>query len=362
MKLIDTQLGGTTPLEIIIERGAIEADFAFVESESEDEEWEDDPLFDDEDEEESPRLWLTSFGIEKLHRVQDYLESLPVTGKVLSLAAGLSVVEQINGGQRLDDFQLNLLQKKIPKDLREQVLAPFYDRDSDEVRFLIRVRETHPDLNRNQLLDDITQFMTREMGISPDYFHFTGMLILYNNMLESLFRSQILTLGVVFAIILGMFLLLFRNLKLALLGMIPNLVGACFVLGMMGWLGIPLDMMTITIAAISIGIAVDNTIHYIFRFNLEFAKRRDYKAAMYACHDTIARAMYFTSVTIIAGFSILVLSNFMPTIYFGVFTSIAMFVALLANLTLLPAFLLVLKPLSDKQLQADLLIQSDKGE
>ena len=353
MKVIDTELGGTTPLEVIIDRSAIEADFAFIEEESEEDEWEDE--FDDEfgDEEtsaveETPRLWMTSHGIDKLHKVQNFLDSLSVTGKTLSLAAGLQIVEQINGNERLSDFELSLLEKKIPQDLRDQVMKPFYDRENDEVRFLIRVKETDPNLNRNQLLADISEFMVKELEFSEDSFHFTGMLILYNNMLESLFKSQILTLGVVFGIILMMFMILFRSIKLALLGMFPNLVGACFVLGLMGWSGIPLDMMTITIAAISIGIAVDNTIHYIFRFKMEYAKLGDYTKAMYACHDTIARAMYFTSITIIAGFSVLVLSNFMPSIYFGVFTSLAMFIALLANLTLLPVLLLLVKPLKTK--------------
>jgi len=359
MKVIDTELGGTTPLEIIIERGAIEADFAFVEEENEDDEFEDESFEDEEFEEdaafadlapkESPRLWMTSFGINKLHKIQDFLSDISVTGKVLSLAAGLEIVEQINGNKRLDDFELSLLEKKIPGDLREQVLSPFYDRENDEVRFLIRVKESDPDLNRNQLLADISLFLTQEMKIPEQHFHFTGMLILYNNMLESLFKSQILTLGVVFGIIMLMFVLLFRSWKLAVIGMFPNLIGALFVLGLMGWSGIPLDMMTITIAAISIGIAVDNTIHYIHRFKAEFQKLGDYTKAMYACHDTIARAMYFTSITIIAGFSVLVLSNFMPSIYFGLFTSLAMLVALLANLTLLPVMLLLIKPLKLQQ-------------
>ncbi|WP_196137953.1 RND family transporter [Aliikangiella sp. G2MR2-5] len=350
MKVIDTELGGTTPLEIIIERSAIEADFAFIEEESEEEEWEDEWEGESASgEEETPRLWMTSHGINKLHKIQNFLDSLSVTGKTLSLAAGLQIVEQINDNQRLSDFELALLEKKIPADLREQVMSPFYDKENDEVRFLVRVKETDPDLDRNKLLADITKFFKEELKFSEESFHFTGMLILYNNMLESLFKSQILTLGVVFGIILLMFIVLFRSLKLAILGMFPNLVGACFVLGLMGWSGIPLDMMTITIAAISIGIAVDNTIHYIHRFKMEYKRLGDYTQAMYACHDTIARAMYFTSITIIAGFSVLVLSNFMPSIYFGLFTSLAMLIALMANLTLLPVLLLIIKPLNLEQ-------------
>jgi uncharacterized protein len=349
MKVIDTELGGTTPLEIIIERGAIEADFAFIEEQSEDDEFEDEFAdeieFADVSPVEDPKLWMTSFGIDKLHKIQNYLSQIDVAGKVLSLSAGLQIVEQINGNKRLDDFELSILEKRIPADLKEQVLAPFYDRENDEVRFLIRVKESDKNLDRNKLLKDISTFFTEELKISEEHFHFTGMLILYNNMLESLFKSQILTLGAVFGIISLMFLILFRSIKLALIGMVPNLLGAFFVLGFMGWSGIPLDMMTITIAAISIGISVDDTIHYIHRFKVEYQRTGSYTKAMYECHDTIARAMYFTSITIMAGFSILVLSNFMPSIYFGVFTSLAMLVALIANLTLLPVLLLLIKPM-----------------
>jgi len=355
MKVIDTELGGTTPLEIIIERGAIEADFAFIEEEDEDDEFEEEFAEDEEFAEvappESPRLWMTSFGVQKLHKIQNYLSSIDVAGKVLSLSAGLQIVEQINGNKQLDDFELSILEKRIPSDLKEQVLAPFYDRENDEVRFLIRVKESDLNLDRNQLLLDITNYFTQELKISKEHFHFTGMLILYNNMLESLFKSQILTLGAVFGIITLMFIVLFRSWKLAVIGMFPNLLGAFFVLGFMGWSGIPLDMMTITIAAISIGISVDDTIHYIHRFKVEYERLGDYTKAMYECHDTIARAMYFTSITIMAGFSILVLSNFMPSIYFGIFTSMAMLVALIANLTLLPVLLLLAKPMGKAKTQ-----------
>lgn len=346
MKVIDTQLGGTTPLEIIIERSAIENDFALL---TQDDDEEDEDEFEDEfsdNEEKTQSLWMSSHGIKKLHKVQKFIEDLSVTGKTLSLASGIQLVEQINNNKPLSDFELAFVENKITPEIREQLISPFYDRDSEEARFLIRVKETAPELNRNKLLKEISDFFTETMKFPKDSFHFTGMLILYNNMLESLFRSQILTLGVVFGIILLMFIVLFRSLKLALLGIFPNLVGACFVLGLMGWFGIPLDMMTITIAAISIGIAVDNTIHYIHRFKMEYARLGDYTQAMYSCHDTIAKAMYYTSITIIAGFSVLVLSNFMPSIYFGLFTSLAMLIALLSNLTLLPVLLLIVKPLS----------------
>ena len=171
------------------------------------------------------------------------------------------------------------------------------------------------------------------------------MLVLYNNMLQSLYQSQILTLGTVLIVIFLMFLLLFRSMSLAIIAIIPNALSALVVLGLMGWSGIPLDLMTITLAAISIGISVDNTIHYIVRFKREYAHDHDYKETVKRCHNSIGRAMYYTSVTIIAGFSILALSNFIPTIYFGLLTGLAMLIALLGALTLLPSLLMSFKPL-----------------
>jgi predicted RND superfamily exporter protein len=176
-------------------------------------------------------------------------------------------------------------------------------------------------------------------------------------MLQSLFQSQVLTIGIVFLAIMLMFMILFRSVRLAFIAIIPNLLPAVMVLGTMGWLSIPLNMMTITIASITIGIAVDDTIHYIHRFQREFPKDRNYMATLYRCHCSIGRAMYYTSITIIIGFSILIISNFVPTIYFGFSTGFAMLVALLAALTLLPQLLILLKPLgpedkfSEKEIQ-----------
>ena len=169
-------------------------------------------------------------------------------------------------------------------------------------------------------------------------------MVLYNNMLQSLFSSQIETLGVVMAGIALMLLVLFRSITLAIIGIVPNLLAAGIILGLMGLAGIPLDMMTITIAAITIGIAVDNSIHYIYRFREEHARFGDYIQTMYYCHANIGRAVFYTAITIIFGFSILVLSNFIPTILFGLLTALAMLIALLAALTLLPRLILLIRP------------------
>jgi predicted RND superfamily exporter protein len=216
--------------------------------------------------------------------------------------------------------------------------------EHDEARILLRIRDSKEGLRRKELLERIESGLHNELGLAERQVVVTGTLVLYNNMLQSLFTSQISSLGAVMAGISIMFLVLFRSVPLAIIGIVPNLLAAEIVLGLMGWIGIPLDVMTITIAAITIGIAVDNGIHYIYRFREEFATSGDYTATLHVCHANIGRAVFYTSTTVIFGFSILILSNFLPTIYFGVLTGLAMLIALLAALTLLPLLILIWKP------------------
>jgi len=201
-----------------------------------------------------------------------------------------------------------------------------------------------PNLRRGELLKRIDKELQEEIGLTPEEYQLTGLLVLYNNMLQSLFKSQIQTLGVVMIGILLMLWLLFRSLKVAIIGVIPNLLAASSILGIMGWMNIPLDMMTITIAAITIGIAVDDCIHYLYRFREELPKNNDYVATMHYCHANIAKAAFYTTVTITVGFSILVLSNFIPTILFGVLTAVAMVIALVSALTLMAKLIISWRP------------------
>jgi hypothetical protein len=268
---------------------------------------------------------------------------LPETGKVLSPATLYKTVRELMGG-RVDDIQLALVQQSLPDNVRKALLDPYLNEERREARFVLRVMETSRTLNRNELLQVVHDKLTGDFGLPPERVHITGMLVLYNNMLQSLFRSQILTLGFVFFAIMLMFMVLFRSLLQGLIALAPNVLAALIVLGGMGLAGIPLDMMTITIAAITIGIGVDDTIHYVHRFGSEFKKDRNYLATMYRCHGSIGKAMYYTSVTIVLGFSILMLSNFRPSIYFGALTAFAMIVALMGAQLLLPRLILLLKP------------------
>ena len=337
MSLIDQKLGGTTPLDLII-------DFKNDE-EPIDEFAEEDDLWDDFGTEGTTSSWFADVtAMKEIDKIHDHLVDLPETGEVLSLATVGKIATKLYNAP-LDNFELAILHKKAPKEIKELLVTPYVSEDITQARFTMRIIESDKNLERGALLEGIRNFLTSKMDLADDQIHFTGIYVLYNNMLQSLFRSQILTIGLVFLGIFAMFVFLFRSFYLAAIAAIPNALPVAMVLGTMGWLGISLDMMTITIASITIGIAVDDTIHYVHRFQREFKKDRDYLATVFRCHRGIGRAMFYTSITITIGFSILVLSNFIPTIYFGLFTGFAMIVALLANITLLPKLLILLKPL-----------------
>ena len=336
LSLIDRELGGTTPLEVVLDL-------------DEDRIFDDEPSpkpaeYDAEAEREKAAYWFTDFKIERVKEVHDWLASQPEVGKVLSLASLVRVGEKLNDGRPLDSLQLALVYRRAPADLKQSLIAPYIDILRDEARIVLRIRDTLPDLRRGELLARIREGLRDELDLGAQDVTVSGLLVLYNNMLRSLFASQISTLGAVLAGVALMLLLLFRSFTLAVLGIVPNLLAAGAVLGMMGLVGIPLDLMTITVAAITIGIAVDNAIHYIYRFREEFARSGDYAATLRTCHANIGKAVFYTSATIVFGFSILVLSNFLPTIYFGLLTGLAMSIALLAALTLLPKLILLTRP------------------
>ncbi len=345
MLTIDRKLGGTSPLDVVITdepppENASSDPFASG----------CDPFVDDcEEQDEYRDTWFTPAKMERLEKVHDYLDSLPETGKTLSIVTTIRLLEQINQGEPLNAVELAFVPAAVPDQLEEILLKPYISEEHDQARFSLRLIDSSPELQRDELLTRIREHLTGELGYPEDRVMLTGMTVMYNNMLQSLFDSQIKTLGLVFLAIAIMFLILFRSLKLALIGIVPNLLAAGSVLGLMGWLAIPLDLMTITVAAITVGIAVDDTIHYIHRFRVEYQRDGDYLATMHRCHQSIGRAMFYTSLTIILGFSILVLSNFIPTIYFGLFTGFAMLVALLGALTLLPKLILLIKPFGPDQ-------------
>jgi predicted RND superfamily exporter protein len=337
MKVIDQHLGGTTPLDVVIDLGEHSKTSAISTPGTDQESDDEFAEFDEFDQvKDDAKYWFTTDKMAQVIKIHEYLDNLKETGKVLSLATLLKIVERLNNGKPLDNFMLALLYSELPPNFKSMILKPYVSVGNNQIRFSVRVRDSEKTLKRNILLKRIQHDLTGKLGINKDNVHLTGMLVLYNNMLQSLFNSQILTLGITSLALMSMFLILFRSIKIALIALFPNLLSIAVVLGVMGWLGVPLDMMTITIAAISIGIAVDNSIHYIHRYKQEFEVDRNYLQTMYRCHRSIGNALYYTSLTIIIGFSILSLSNFIPSIYFGLLTGLAMLIALFAALTLLP--------------------------
>ena len=336
MKLIDENLGGTTPLEVILKFPA-----KLKNQEIEDDEFED---WEDEENQDEEKYWFTKDKVDKIQAVHNYLDNLPAVGKVLSFSSIIEVATQLNNNKPLGTLEMGVLYSKIPEGIKKDIIDPYISIKDNEARISLRIIDSQDGLRRNDLINQINFDLENKLKLDKEEFKLAGVLILFNNLLQSLFKSQILTLGLVMVGIFIMFMILFRNFKLSFIGVVPNFIAAFFILGIIGLLGIPLDMMTITIAAITIGIAVDNSIHYIYRFKEEFLRNKDYNKTVKTCHSTVGVAILNTSITIVFGFSILVFSKFIPTIYFGVFTGIAMLLAMISVLTLLPSLILISKP------------------
>jgi predicted RND superfamily exporter protein len=348
---IDKKLGGTTPLDIIIDKPIKNHSDDEFNLESDDEDFDELAELLGEDPDNKPSgYWLSKPKFEEIEKIHDYLEAQPESGKVLSIATLYKLAIGLNDDEPLSDLQVGAIKDSLSPEVKKVLLDPYLSDDETQTRITLRVIDSDKRLNRKEFIERVESFLQNEMGYEENRFNTTNMLVLYNNMLQSLFSSQIQTIGFVFISIMIMFVILFRSFYLAIVAIIPNILPATLVLGFMGLKSIPLDLMTITIAAISVGIAVDNTIHYIIRFKREFAQNGNYSEAIKICHGSIGKAMYYTSSIIVIGFSILSLSNFIPTIYFGLLTGLAMLTALFASLTLLPALLIIFKPLGKENI------------
>ncbi len=336
MEVIDQELGGTTPLDVIItfkEEKAGQKEEALDEFEAE---------FAQEASED--KYFFTREKIDIIKKVGSYLESIPEMGNTQSLHTLFKVGKMLNKNKDLDTFEIALLYDQLPKRFKELVLAPYLNIEHNQIRFSSRIIDSNPKLRRNELIKKINADLKKLVPQEIAELRLSSFMILYNNMLQSLYRSQIVTLGFVVFVLSLMFWFSFRSLKVALIAMSSNLIPLSLLFGFMGLANIPLDMMTITIAAISIGMGVDNTIHYIHRFKHEYLHTKSYTQAMQNSHKTIGYAMFYTSSTIMLGFCVLVVSNFIPTIYFGLLTVFAMMLVLMGALVLLPRLLMSLKP------------------
>ena len=337
MSELDEKLGGTATLDIVI----YEPDNNLVDKEEISDEFDD--LFDedifDDDNSESSGYWWNIYNLKRLEEIHDYLDDNENIGKVLSVSSGIKLARKINDNNELNDLELALLRSVLPEDIKDTILNSYISNDDSIVRISTRVYESSESLNRDLLLRTINQDLQQKFGISSDRYKITGLAVLYNNMLQSLFSSMLNSILIVYTVIALMLLILFRSVKIMFAGLLPNILIGLGVLGTMGLLRIPLDIMTITVASISVGIAVDNTIHYLYKFKTEYKLKNDFNKAMIESHSTIGRAIFYTASTISLGFLIFSFSNFIPTIYFGFFTALAMFFAFLVSLTLLPILL-----------------------
>ena len=337
MSELDEKLGGTATLDIII----YEPDNYLADDDEISDEFDD--LFDEDifedDSSESSGYWWNIYNLKRLEEIHDYLDDNENIGKVLSVSSGIKLARKINDNNDLNDLELALLRSVLPEDIKDTVLNSYISNDDSIVRISTRVYESSESLNRDLLLKEINSDLQQRFGISSDKYKITGLAVLYNNMLQSLFSSMLNSIIIVYTVIALMLLILFRSVKIMLAGLLPNILIGIGVLGTMGLLRIPLDIMTITVASISVGIAVDNTIHYLYKFKSEYELNKDFNEAMIGSHSTIGRAIFYTASTISIGFLIFSFSNFIPTIYFGIFTALAMFFAFLVSLTLLPILL-----------------------
>ena len=330
MQVIDTKLGGTIPVDVIVK---------FKESEPKQEKSDEKDDFESEFENDakSAKYWFNSYHTRVAEKIHDYLKEQNFVGNVSSLATLIKAIKELNNGVS-DDFLLAAMYEKLPLEYKNILLSPYVSVENDELRFSLRIVDSDPKLRRNLFLKELREGLlelTKNDNVSIEV---VGMMVLYNNMLQNLLSSQVDTFGLTVAILFVIFCFVFRSIKLATIAIVSNLIPLCTLFGVMGFFGIPLDVMSITIAAISIGIGVDDIIHYIHRFKEELLTK-DVFESIKAAHASIGYAMYYTSFTIFLGFSVMITSNFIPTIYFGLLTDLVMVFMLLGALIILPSLI-----------------------
>ena len=331
MELIDNKLGGTVPLDIII---SFKKDKKEPRNSSLDDEFADEFASSD-----AAQYWFNERRMSVLKSVNEYLKNKEFIGSVSSLADLLEVGKELNEGRELDALALALIYSSLSGEGRELILTPFVSIENDELHFSVRTLDSDPRLKRAEFLRTLQNELNELVGKDAEV-KISGAMKLYTNMLDSLFSSQINSLGFVLLAFFATFWLIFASLRLAIIAICINILPLICVLGAMGLAGLSLDIMSITIGSISLGIGVDSAIHYIYRYKRELAHFKDSKKAIIASHASIGYALYYTSFAVFIGFGVMISSNFWPTIYFGALTDLVMFFMLASSLILLPSLLL----------------------
>jgi hypothetical protein len=307
LEYIDTRMGGTTPLEIVLTSG-------------------------------EPGFFRTEEGLRAIAAAAAGLDAVPEAANVRSLRTLMDEGRKAIPGMKVE--QMNALLKGFKM---EGLIREFVNADFTVARVIVRFRETAPTLHRNNILRDLRKRLEERPELRGLQARPTGIFLLYANMLNSLIRSQKDTFLMVLGAIYVMLVLLFRAPLLSLVILVPQVLPVFACLGTMGWTGIPLDLVTVMIASVAMGVGIDAAIQYTVRYRLELAAAGgDRRAAVTRSHATIGRAIWIATSIVVAGFAILSFSKFVPTVTFGLFTALAMLMGQFAALTLLPSLFLLL--------------------
>tara|TARA_R110002095_G_scaffold212376_1_gene201416 strand:- start:4182 stop:6533 length:2352 start_codon:yes stop_codon:yes gene_type:complete len=310
LSFIDQEFGGSTPLDLV---------------------------YSIDEKEKKPDLLLSAKTVQSLQKIQHVLRQYEATGNITSVVNFTELARQINHGQPLTEYELSVIYTLLDNELKEQLLGAYFDPDTSQLRISMRIQDSTPGFNRADFLATLKKDL-EGLGLQQENYSLTNLFVLYQDILQRLFSSQIMTLGLVFIALTLVLFGVFKSIKVALITVIPNILTTIIILGIMGWLHIPLDLMTITISAIAMGIAVDDTIHFTHRY-LEQRQTEDVQQATINTFNSVGYAMLYTTVIVTIGFSLLSFSDFVPSMVFGLLTGLAMLLALLTDSTLLPVLL-----------------------
>ena len=309
LKVIDQNLGGTTPLDVIYHVPPQKQKSAVV---------------------------LSSDSVQALGTITRSLESAKGMGRVLSVYDFTELARNINE-KPLTEYELDALYKLVDKEIRQNLVGSYFDPETNRLRVSARIVDTTEGLNRQTLLQNIKQ-QFKEHGVPLEQVEFANLFVVYKSLLAKLFDSQILMLGIVLPCMLLALMVLFRSITAALITMVPNLIALVVFFGLIGFLGIPLDFMTITIAAISLGIATDDAVHFVVRYQNRI-NQGDADNALADTSQYVGRAVFITTVVIICGFLAVCLSDFVPTRLFGAFTALVLATSFASTVLIIPALL-----------------------
>ena len=325
MKFIDEELGGTTPIDIVF---TLPEEEIFID--------EDDLFFSEGS--ETSQYWWRQKNMRLLKSIQSDLNQFPELGKDLSIVNGVLLAEKLNDFNEMGDLELAFVKNSLlTNDKAKDVLNSYISPDDRSARITFRIIDSYKDINRNDLLMKIDSYLANKLKDTNVEYQLSGLGVLYNNLLQSLFGSQITSLTFVFGAIFLMLLILFRSLLTSLIVIFVPLVAVGFVFSFMSLFSIPLDIMTITIASISVGMSVDYAIHIAWRFREEQKISRS--SAEINTINSSGQAVLITAMTVIVGFLVFIFSNFNPTVLFGLLSAVAIFVSAALALRLIPIFL-----------------------